>query len=300
MNLNEFDNKKEIFRGVGTALITPFKRGKIDYKDLEALLERQIKAGVGAVVIGGTTGEAATLEDGERYELYRATRAIVTGRCKIVFGTGTNDTRVAIKHTEMAEKVGCDGVLLVTPYYNKGTREGLYRHYKAIAECTALPIMLYNVPSRTGVDLSLELLSELSKIENIVAIKEASGRAERLAELSMLPLGLYAGNDAETYSVLSLGGLGVVSVVSNLYPEACVELCNLFFTGEVEKSLKIQKKLLPVINSLFIETNPAPIKYAMSRAGLCDGEMRLPMWLPTEATRRKIDKVIEVYEADGC
>lgn len=300
MNLNEIDSRKEIFRGVGTALITPFKRGKIDYKALEALLERQIRAGVGAVVIGGTTGEAATLEDGERYELYRAAKDIVTGRCKIVFGTGTNDTRVAIKHTDMAEKIGCDGVLLVTPYYNKGTREGLYLHYKAIAECTALPIMLYNVPSRTGVDLSLELLRELSRIENIVAIKEASGRAERLAELSVLPLGLYAGNDAETYSVLSLGGLGVVSVVSNLYPEACVELCNLFFTGEMEKSLKIQKKLLPVINSLFIETNPAPIKYAMSRVGLCDSEMRLPMWLPTEATRRKIDKVIDAYEADGC
>lgn len=300
MNLSKFDIKKEIFRGVGTALVTPFQCGKIDYKALEVLIERQIRAGVGAIVVGGTTGEAATLEDGERYELYRAARDIVAGRCKIVFGTGTNDTRVAIKHTEMAEKVGCDGVLLVTPYYNKGTREGLYRHYKAIAECTALPIMLYNVPSRTGVDLSLELLWELSNIENIVAIKEASGRADRLAELSMLPLGLYAGNDAETYSVLSLGGLGVVSVVSNLYPGACVELCNLFFTGAVEKSLNLQKKLLPVINSLFIETNPAPIKYAMSRVGLCDGEMRLPMWLPTEATRRKIDKVIETYEADGC
>lgn len=298
--MNKFDSKKDIFRGVGTALITPFKRGKIDYNALEVLLERQIKAGVGAIVVGGTTGEAATLEDGERYELYRAARDVVSGRCHIVFGTGTNDTRVAIKHTEMAEKIGCDGVLLVTPYYNKGTREGLYRHYESIAECTTLPIMLYNVPSRTGVDLSLELLYELIDIENIVAIKEASGRADRLSELSMLPLDLYAGNDAETYTVLSLGGLGVVSVVSNLYPEACVELCNLFFTGESEKSLLIQKKLLPVINSLFIETNPAPIKYAMSRAGLCDGEMRLPMWLPTEATRRKIDKTIDAYEADGC
>ncbi len=294
--MSKFDTKKEIFRGVGTALVTPFRCGKVDFKALELLIERQIRAGVGAIVVGGTTGEAATLEDGERYELYRIAKEISSERCRVVFGTGTNDTRVAIKHTEMAEKIGCDGVLLVTPYYNKGTREGLYRHYKVIAECTSLPIMLYNVPSRTGVDLSLELLSELSEIENIVAIKEASGKAERLAELSRLPLGLYAGNDAEIYSVLSLGGLGVVSVVSNLYPEETVKLCSLFFTGEHKKSLEIQKRLLPVINSLFLETNPAPIKYAMARSGLCDGEMRLPMWLPTEITRRKIDKIIEDYE----
>lgn len=294
--MSKFDTKKEIFRGVGTALVTPFRCGKIDFQALEALIERQIRAGVGAIVVGGTTGEAATLEDGERYELYRVAGEITSGRCRVVFGTGTNDTRVAIKHTEMAEKIGCDGVLLVTPYYNKGTRDGLYRHYKAIADSTTLSIMLYNVPSRTGVDLSLELLSELTEIKNIVAIKEASGRAERLAELSSLPLGLYAGNDAEIYSVLALGGLGVVSVVSNLYPEDTVKLCNFFFTGEYKKSLEIQKRLLPVINSLFLETNPAPIKYAMARAGLCDGEMRLPMWLPTDTTRRKIDKVIEEYE----
>lgn len=288
--------KKEIFRGVGTALVTPFRKGKIDYKALEKLIERQIAAEVGAIIIGGTTGEAATLEDSERYDLYRAARDISKNRCKIVFGTGTNDTRLAIRHTEMAEKIGCDGVLLVTPYYNKGTKEGLSRHYKAIAGATSLPIMLYNVPSRTGVDLGFDLLRELGDIPNIVAIKEASGRADRLSELSLLPLALYAGNDAEIYTVLALGGLGAVSVISNLYPKETVKLCKLFFTGEHQKSLEIQKKLLPVINSLFLETNPAPVKYAIAKAGLCDGEMRLPMWLPTEATRRKIDKVIQEYE----
>ena len=289
--------KTEIFRGVGTALVTPFQGGSIDYNALGALIEEQISGGVAALIIGGTTGEAATLSDGERYALFERTKDMIGGRVRLIFGTGTNDTRLAIAHTRRAEKIGCDGVLLVTPYYNKGTREGLIRHYKGIAESTSLPIMLYNVPSRTGVDLDCELVSELSGVDNIVAIKEASGRAGRLSELAATEgIALYAGNDAETYEVLSLGGLGVVSVVSNLYPRDMAELCKLYFTKEYKKSLEIQKKLLPVINSLFIETNPAPIKYAMAKRGIISPEMRLPMWLPTPLTQRKIDRAILDYE----
>jgi len=290
--------KERIFTGVGTALITPFKNEKIDYPALKKLIERQIEAGIDALIIGGTTGEAATLEDTERYELFERSREYAGGRCKLIFGTGTNDTRVAIKHTRRAAEIGCDGVLLVTPYYNKGTSEGIYRHYTEIAKETSLPVLLYNVPSRTGVNLELSLLERLAAVENIVGIKEAADSQDRLTSLSAFGdrLYLYAGNDSAIYSTLALGGLGVISVVSNLYPKETLEICKQFFAGNLAESLKMQNKLLPVINSLFKETNPAPIKYAMSQCGLCSPEMRLPMWLPTESTRRKIDECLAAFD----
>ena len=291
--------KKPIFVGVGTAIITPLQAGRVDYDALAGLIEGQITAGVAALVVGGTTGEAATLSDEERYELFKMAKEIARGRIKLIFGTGTNDTRVAVKHTEAAERIGCDGVLLVTPYYNKGTDEGLYQHYKTIMDSTSLPAILYNVPSRTGVNLPLSTVERLSREYGGISIKEASDSAERLAALSAIPgVTLYAGNDSATYTVLSLGGAGVISVVSNLYPSDMADVCNLFFTNKRAKSLEKQNKLLPVINSLFLETNPAPIKYAMSKRGLCTPEMRLPMWLPTAATRERIDKVIAEYEKD--
>lgn len=289
--------KKPIFKGVGTAIITPFSGGEIDYGALDALIERQIGAGVGALVVGGTTGEAATLSDSERYELFQRAREAVGGRARLIFGTGTNDTRVAIRHTEEAQRVGCDGVLLVTPYYNRGTEEGLYRHYRAIMDSTSLPAILYNVPSRTGVTLPLTTVERLADDYGGIAIKEASDSQDRLAALAAMPdVTLYAGNDAATYTVLALGGAGVISVVSNLYPADMQEVCKLFFTKKRQKSLEKLKTLLPVINSLFLETNPAPIKYAMAKMGFCTPEMRLPMWLPTERTRAKIDAAIAAYE----
>ena len=293
--------KKTIFKGVATALVTPFLDGKIDYKCLEKLIDFQILSGIDAIVIGGTTGEAATLSDEERYALFREAKDMIYGRCKLIFGTGTNDTRVAKKHTEYASKLGCDGVLLVTPYYNRGTAEGVIRHYTEIAEVSDAPVILYNVPSRTGVNLSIETLSTLSKNEKICAIKEASDSQDRLTSLSAFGdnLYLYAGNDTAIYSVLSLGGLGVISVVSNIFPRQTAEICKLFFTNKQEESLKLQQKMLPVINSLFLETNPAPIKYAMSKAGMCRADMRLPMWLPTEPTRRKIDEAVKSFRDIG-
>ena len=288
--------KKRIFRGVATAMITPLKDDKIDYPALERLIDRQIAAGVSALVIGGTTGEAATLSDKERRELYERSRELTEGRIKLILGTGSPDTKKAIEYTRAASAIGADGALVITPYYNKGTREGLYRHFEAISECSDLPVILYNVPTRTGVNLDLDTLARLCELARIVGIKEASDSADRYAQLMTLDLDVYAGADAMTYSVLACGGAGVVSVVSNLYPEDCVSLCKQFFAGNYAESLEIQKKLLPVINSLFLDTNPAPIKFAMSRAGYCTPEMRLPMWLPTERCRERICAACDAYE----
>ena len=291
--------KTEIFRGVGTALITPFKNDKIDYDSLEVLLERQIRAGIDALVIGGTTAEAATLSDLERYELFKRAKDMINGRCKLILGTGTNDTRVAVKHTEFASMLGCDGVLVVTPYYNKGTADGVVKHYERIAEASNVPVLLYNVPSRTGVNLSIDTLKRLAENERIVGIKEASDSLDRLVAISLIKdLQLYSGNDSQIYPVLSLGGLGVISVVSNLYPIETIELCKQYFSNSQDNSLLSQQRLLPVINALFLETNPAPIKYALYKKGLCSLEMRLPMSAPSEETMRKIDRVIKEYEEE--
>ena len=291
--------KAEIFRGVATALITPFSDGRIDFDTLEALIDRQIEAGVEALVIGGTTAEAATLSDEERYSLFRKAKEIADGKCKLIFGTGTNDTRVAVKHTEYASHLGCDGVLVVTPYYNRGTAEGVLKHYERIAEASDVPILLYNVPSRTGVNLSIDTLVRLAENERIVGIKEASDSLDRLSAISGIDaLYLYSGNDSQIYPVLSLGGSGVISVVSNLYPRETVNICKYYFANNRNMSLKAQRELLPVINALFLETNPAPVKYAMCKKGLCKSDMRLPMWLPTKLTRDKIDSVIADFERE--
>lgn len=292
-------SKKEIFKGVGTALVTPFKGGRIDYQALELLIGRQIEGGVNALIIGGTTGEAATLSDRERYSLYSFCKSLVGERVKLILGTGTNDTRLAVKHTAFASRLGCDGVLVVTPYYNKGTREGVIRHYQKIATVSDLPLILYNVPTRTGVNLDIQILTELIKCDNIVAIKEASDSQDRLTALSAFrdELYLYAGNDSATYSVLSLGGLGVISVVSNIYPKETAEITKYYFDGKKEKSLLRQQSMLPLIEALFLETNPAPVKYALSSLGLCKADMRLPMWLPTISCQKRITEEIRSFEA---
>ena len=286
--------KNFIFKGVGTALVTPFRRGEIDYPALDRLIERQISGGVDALIIGGTTGEAATLSNRERYSLYTHATDRINGRCAVVLGTGTNDTKVAIKHTEAAERLGADGALVVTPYYNKGTACGVIAHYKAIAASTNLPIILYNVPSRTGVNIGINELLELSKLENVVGIKEASDSTDRLVKISALGdvLPLYAGNDSQTYTALALGGAGVISVVSNLYPEKMKHITDAYFSGRGKESLAEQLSLLPLIDAMFLETNPAPLKYAMAKMRLCREEMRLPMMEISDATRRTIDALV--------
>lgn len=286
--------KKILFSGCATALITPFKGGKIDYQSLELLIERQIALGVGGLVIGGTTGEAATLSDRERYTLFEFAAERVRKRVPLIFGTGTNDTRVAIAHTVAAQRIGCDGALVVTPYYNKGTEEGVYRHYMKIAESSELPIILYNVPSRTGVNLGIGLLKRLAESDKIVGIKEASDSADRLSALAAFgdKLPLYAGNDSQLYTVLSLGGKGVISVVSNLYPEKMTAIYKALCDGDFEESRKGQFELLPLISALFTETNPAPVKYAASLLGICENEVRLPLSEVRESTKNMIKELI--------
>ena len=286
--------KQTIFKGVGTALISPFKNVRIDFLSLERIIENQINAKIPALIIGGTTGEAATLSAVERYTLFEFTREKTAGRVKLIFGTGTNDTRAAIRHTRRAEEIGCDGVLVVTPYYNKGTYAGVTRHYEEIAKSTSLPIILYNVPSRTGVNLTEKQLATLSEIDNIAAIKEAGDSMDRYVSLSALSdsLGLYAGNDSQIYTTLALGGLGVISVLSNVLPKLAVEITESFFCGEYKKALLLQQKSLPLISALFAETNPAPVKYAMYGLGLCENELRLPLMPVSKETENAIDKVL--------
>ena len=287
--------KEMIFKGVGTALITPFKNGRIDFNALEGIIEKQIEAKVAALIIGGTTGEAATLSDVERYTLFEFAREKANGRAKIVFGTGTNDTRAAVRHTKRAEEIGCDGVLVVTPYYNKGTFRGVTRHYEEIAAATSLPVILYNVPQRTGVNLTIGQLEELCKTENVVAIKEAGDSMDRYVSLSALTgsLGLYAGNDSQIYTTLALGGLGVISVLSNVLPRLAVEICDRFFAGDYEKARELQLGALPLISALFAETNPAPVKYAMAKLGLCENELRLPLMTVSESSEKVVDSALE-------
>ena len=286
--------KKEIFRGTATALITPFREGEIDYDCLGRLIDMQIDAKIDCLVIGGTTAEAATLSDEERYRLFEFSQERINRRTKLIFGTGTNDTRVAIAHSRFAEKIGCDGLLLVTPYYNKGTEAGVEKHYLSIAESVDLPTLLYNVPSRTGVNLGIKLLERLSDHPNIVGIKEASDSTDRLVALASMSerLALYSGNDSQIFPTLALGGLGVISVVSNLRPRETKELTDAFFDGDTERARKIQFDLLPLISSLFLETNPAPVKYAMSRLGLISGELRLPLSEVRDSTKAEIDRII--------
>lgn len=283
--------KKLAFRGVGTALITPFLNGRIDYTALAGLIEMQIDAGVGALVVGGTTGEAATLSDDERYELYTFAKEKINKRCRLILGAGTNDTEVAIRHTKFAESLGCDGVLLVTPYYNKGTDRGLIYHYRKISDSTNLPIILYNVPQRTGVNLSQRCLECLSEIDNIVGIKEASDSADRLVSIASMGdrLRLYAGNDTQFFTTLSLGGAGVISVVSNIAPREMNRIYRAYSEGKVEQARREQMRLIPLIHSLFVETNPAPIKYAMFKLGLCSEEMRLPLYEISDDNKRIVE-----------
>ena len=282
------------FLGVGTALITPFRDGEVDLATFRALCERQIAGGVSALIVAGTTGEAATLSDEERYALFHFVKDRLQGRCRLILGTGTNDTKVALRHTRAARELGCDGVLCVTPYYNKGTSEGLLRHYLTLAESVDVPIILYNVPARTGVHLSEEQLDVLADHEHIVGIKEAADSADRLVTLAAMSdrLALYAGNDTQIFSVAALGGRGVISVASNLLPAFVGEIYRAARAGRWDDARARQLHLLPLVRALFAETNPTPIKYLLSRTGICRADVRLPLTPPSDATRLRLDALL--------
>lgn len=272
-----------IFNGVATALVTPFdENGKINVEKLEELINFQIDSGVNGLVIAGTTGEAPTVEDDEKEELFKVSGEIIAGRIPFIAGTGTNNTAHIIKLSEYAEKHGADALLINNPYYNKSSDEGIYASYEAISDAVDLPIIVYNVPSRTGKNISAELAIELTKIKNVKAFKEASGDISQIAKLmSLLPedsdTEVYSGNDDQILPVMSLGGVGVISTIANIVPKECVELTEAFFSGNIDKARKIQLDLIRIVDAMFCECNPIPVKTAMNEMGLGVGGLRLPL-----------------------
>ena len=287
-----------LFQGCATALVTPFRNGALDKPAFLRLLHRQIDGGVDALVVAGTTGESPTLTDSEKKWLFTAavkeaaaTRTDRKASPKIIAGTGSNNTRRAAELSRMAEDCGCDGLLIVTPYYNKASEAGLISHYEAVAHATSLPLIAYHVPARTGCKMSPAACRKLAEIPTVAGLKDATGDLSftaRVAALSGDSLPLYAGNDDLTLPVLSLGGHGVISVVSNLCPETVTSLCRLWREGKATEARALQLSLVPLCEALFCEVNPIPVKAAMELLGLCSAEVRLPLAEADEGVRNKV------------
>jgi 4-hydroxy-tetrahydrodipicolinate synthase len=289
-----------IFEGAGVALVTPFHAdGEVNYEKLEEILEEQIAGGTDAIIICGTTGESATLSHPEHLDVIRYTCEVVKHRIPVIAGTGSNSTAEAIHLSTGAEKVGADGLLLVTPYYNKATQGGLTAHYTKIAESVKIPIILYNVPSRTGVNMQPETIVGLCKnVPNIVGVKEASGNFSAIAQIMNLAdgcLDLYSGNDDQIVPMLALGAKGVISVLSNVAPRQTHEICGYFFKGDVAKSAQMQLEAIPLINALFSEVNPIPVKAALNLMGREVGPLRLPLTEMEPAHAAVLKKAMEAY-----
>lgn len=285
------------FTGSAVAIVTPFKGLEVDYDKLGELIEMHIAHKTDAIVICGTTGEASTMPNEEHIEVIEYTVKKANGRIHVVAGTGSNDTAHAIYLTKEAERVGADSILSVTPYYNKANARGLVEHFKAIANCTKLPIILYNVPSRTGMSFSIDSLKELAKVENIVAIKEASGNISYAAKVAkeVPELYMYSGNDDMIVPMMSLGSKGVISVVANILPNETHDMCMKYIEGDVAGALKLQLDMLDVINDLFIEVNPVPVKAGMNVLGYEVGNLRLPLAEPDEKNLAKLTASMNAY-----
>lgn len=276
------------FHGAITALVTPFKNGNIDEKTLVKLVDRQIASGTDGLVPVGTTGESPTLSHEEHERVIQIVIKAANKRVPVIAGTGSNSTDEAVSLTRFAKKAGADAALIVTPYYNKPTQEGLYRHYETIAKAVNIPIILYNIPGRSVVSMSPETVARLAKISNIVAIKEATGNMDQSSHiLSLCDLPILSGDDSVTLPLLALGAKGIISVASNLVPEAVSAMVDAFFAGDLVKAQKMHHKLFPLCRALFIETNPIPIKRAMKLVGLCEDEVRLPL-CPMQPQNEKI------------
>ncbi|MBR0426458.1 MAG: 4-hydroxy-tetrahydrodipicolinate synthase [Clostridia bacterium] len=288
-----------IFTGSAVALITPFRNGAIDYQALERIIELQIAAGSDAIVALGTTAEASTLSSEEREELTRFIVERVSNRLPVIVGTGGNNTEEVIERSRFAEAVGADGLLIVTPYYNKTTQDGLIAHYSAIAEQVRIPIIAYNVPSRTGLNLLPETMRKMmDSNENIIGIKEASGNIEQIVKLAALcpDCDLYAGNDDHVVPMLSVGAKGVISTVANIIPEVMHLMCKAFFDGNTEEAKRLQLALLPIQQAAFCEVNPIPIKTMMGILKLCDPEVRLPLIKPSLEHYEYMERVLKEAE----
>jgi 4-hydroxy-tetrahydrodipicolinate synthase len=286
-----------MFKGSFVAIVTPFKNGKVDEKKFAELMEFQIANGTDGIVPCGCTGEAATLSHEEQKALMKASVEISNKRVPIIAGTGSNNTEEALALTRYAKKAGCQGALLITPYYNKPTPEGLYRHYAKIAKEVAIPIMLYNVPSRTGVSILPETVARLSKIDNIVAIKEASGSLDQVSQiLSLCDITVLSGDDSLTLPMMALGAKGVVSVLANVIPKEVHDMTAAFLKGGIETARKIHFKVLNLCKAIFIETNPIPVKTALKLMGKLNGELRLPLCEMQRENEEKLKKVLEGYK----
>ena len=290
--------KKTIFKGCGTAIITPFTKDGVNLEEFARMVEFQIKEGADAIIVCGTTGESSTMTVEERKATIKCAIDTANKRIPIIAGTGSNCTASAIEMSKWAEEAGADAVLVVTPYYNKTTQEGLIAHYKAIAEAIKIPIILYNVPSRTGLNISPKTCLELSKIKNIVAIKEASGNLSQVAEIKELcrdNLDIYSGNDDQILPVLSLGGLGVISVLSNIIPKDVHEMVTSYLEGNNKKATKLQLDTLNLTKALFSEVNPIPVKAACNMFGFDAGIPRLPLIEMTKEGQTKLKEEMIKY-----
>lgn len=292
--------KDKIFDGVSTAIVTPFCGGCVDYVSFGGLIDRQIDAGVSAIVVLGTTGEPSVLSDFEREQVIKFCKNRIDGRAKLIVGAGANCTAKAQNLYRQAQDLGADGALIVTPYYNKCTQSGLIEHYRAIASCGNLPIIVYNVPSRTGVNILPETMQKLSKIDNICGVKEASGNISQILEYFRLcgdKVAIYSGEDALNAIFMSLGGSGVISVASNIVPKLIKKTCDLVKTNQ-NKMYELQSKLLPLIYALFLEVNPIPVKAGLSYLGLCENELRLPLMPMSQEKfsilQKELDQIMEL------
>ena len=289
-----------IFKGAGVAIVTPMKaNGEVDYESFKKLIEFQIANKTDAIIVCGTTGEASTLTHEEHLDTIKYCVDVVAGRIPVIAGTGSNCTETAVYLSTEAEKYGVDGLLLVSPYYNKATQNGLYAHFKKVAESVKVPVLLYNVPSRTGCNILPETIVRLcTDVENIVGVKEASGNISQIAQLAALSDGkvdIYSGNDDQIVPILSLGGKGVISVLSNVAPKQTHEICQKFMDGDVEGSRKMQLEALDLCHALFCEVNPIPVKKALNLMGMGVGPLRMPLSEMEEANAAKLEKAMKAY-----
>lgn len=289
-----------IFKGAGVAIVTPMHEdGTVNYEAFAELLEFQIKEGTDAIIVCGTTGEASTLTHEEHLDVIKYCVEKVAGRIPVVAGTGSNCTETAVYLSKEAEKYGVDGLLLVSPYYNKATQNGLYKHFKTVADSVKVPIILYNVPSRTGCNILPETVVRLcNDVENIVGVKEASGNISQIAQLAALAKGkvdIYSGNDDQIVPVMSLGGIGVISVLSNVAPAQTHEICQKYLDGDVQESCRLQLEALELCNALFCEVNPIPVKKGLNLMGMNAGALRLPLTEMEEANAKKLENAMRGY-----
>ncbi len=287
---------KTIFKGVATALITPTNDNGVDYDSFARVLDWQVEQGINALVIAGTTGEGSTLDDSEHKKVVKFAVERVAGKCPIIAATGSNDTNYAVQLSKYCCDAGADGLLLVTPYYNKTTQNGLVKMYTTIADAATKPVILYNVPSRTGVNIEPETYAKLADHPNIAGIKEANGNISKIVQTFELvgdKLDIYSGNDDQIVPILSMGGKGVISVLSNPAPKQTMEICNKFWAGDVEGAAKLQCEFLPLINALFCEVNPIPVKAAMAAMGFCENHLRLPLVQMEESHWLKLKSLMQ-------